>query len=256
MSRIPLAATFLSSLVLTPAAAAQPDTPPPTITMTFWQCERNALDQLIEYEHTRALPIYQSMVNSGRVFDIGTMVHAWGDQFNYVTYLVAADLATAIAANDEITEAYSAQYPDDNFLLQSCSSHFDNIYTARFGNGIAGAVTPDAPATVALSFWRCPQTEIGRLMEGEAATWDVANTMTSEGLWRGMGFMTHSWGDVWNVVRYAGADTLPELLTAFDTFDERLEASVPDDAQGLNETCTAHRDNIYELVVQTTPRQQ
>jgi hypothetical protein len=252
--------TFLlmcTALGLAPGATAQPeDTAPPTVAITFWQCERGALDQLIEYEQTRGLPILQAFVDRGRIFEAGTMVHAWGDEWNYVQFIVAPDIATATAANGEIGDAYEAAYPDDTLLLDRCSGHHDNIYTVRTGQGFVGAVTPDDPATVALSFWKCPISQLGRLMDQEVASSAiVAQELLDEGLWRGSGFMTHAWGDAWNVVRYSAADDIPALLTAFDTADERMQSRYASmEPTNLGNTCSAHRDNIYDLVVRTTPR--
>jgi hypothetical protein len=240
---------------LVPAANAQPaDLPPPTIALSFWRCDRSAMDQIIQGEQERGLPVYQSFVDSGRIFEAGVLRHAWGDEYNYVSYLVAPDFASIDAVNSEINDAYEARYPDDTFFLSHCSEHFDNIYTGRVGSGFTGAVSPDDPATVVLSFWKCPLTEIGRLIELESGRpAEVAAQMTEEGLWRGSGFMVHSWGDAWNVVRYTGADDMEALMTAFDTLGERL--GDPAGVQsGVNQTCTAHRDNIYDLVVRTTPR--
>jgi hypothetical protein len=84
----------------------------------------------------------------------------------------------------------------------------------------------------------------------------VAQELVTEGIWRGSGFMTHAWGDPWNVVRYTAADDLPALLTAFDTLGERMESRYGAmEATNVNNTCSAHRDNIYDLVVRTTPRE-
>jgi hypothetical protein len=248
--------TFLAAglIALAPDALAQPaDSEPPTIALSFWRCDRGAMDQIVQYEQTRVLPIAQSFVDSGRLFESGVLRHAWGDEYNYVSYLVAPDIAAIDAVSGEINEALEAAYPGDTYFLDHCSEHFDNIYTGRVGGGFSGAVSPEDPATVVLSFWKCPLTEIGRLMElegGEAAA--VSAQMTEEGLWRGSGFMTHSWGDAWNVVRYTGGDDLEQVMTAFDTLAERL-GDDGDAANGVNQTCSAHRDNIYELVVRTTP---
>jgi len=251
---LPLVLTLVATALPRPALAQPDAAAPPTVAMSFWQCDRAAMDQLIEAEQTRSLPIYQSLVDSGQMFEAGAMTHAWGDEWNFVLYVVAQDLAAAVAANSAIQSAYAERWPDDNLLVESCTGHFDNIYTARTGEGFTGAVSPDDPATVALSFWQCPLHEVGRLMEEEGrGSAVIAQELTNEGLWRGSGFMTHAWGDVWNVVRYSAADDLPSLLTAFDAMGERMESRFPGmAATNVNATCSQHKDNIYDLVVRTT----
>ena len=254
MSRtLPL--SLLAALLLAPAAFAQPqEGPPPMVALSFWRCDRSAMDQIIQADFERGLPIMQSFVDSGRLFEAGTMVHAWGDQYNYVSYLVAPDIASIAAIADESQAAYNEQYPDDNFFIEHCHEHFDNIYTARTGGGFSGSVSPDEPAAVVLSFWRCPFQEIGRLMQNETTSQPIADALTEEGLWRGSGFMTHAWGDSWNVVRYTGGDDLEQVMSTFDIYAERME-NVELEGANINNTCSAHRDNIYDFVVRTTPRQ-
>jgi hypothetical protein len=234
---------------------AQPDQEaPPVVALSFWRCDRAAMDQIIQYDQERQLPILQTFVDGGRLFEAGTFVHAWGDQYNYVSYLVAPDIASIAAVGAESQSAYEARYPDDTFFLENCHEHFDNIYTVRTGNGFSGTVTPDDPAAVVLSFWRCPLMQMDRLMRNEAAAQTVADAIESEGLWRGSGFMTHAWGDTWNVVRYTGGDDLDQIMSAFDVMGERMEG-FERDGDDLNVTCSAHRDNIYDFVVRTTPRE-
>jgi hypothetical protein len=245
---------FLAALVLAPAATAQPEQqgPPPMVALSFWRCQRSAMDQIVQYDHERMLPIMQSFVDSGRLFESGTFTHAWGDQFNYVSYLVAPDIASIAAIADESQSAYEERYPGDTFFLDNCDEHFDNIYSVRTGSGFTGTVSPDEPATVVLSFWKCPLQEIGRLMRNEATSQPVADALRDEGLWRGSGFMTHAWGDSWNVVRYTGGDDLEQVLSTFDVYAERME-DVEIEGANINNTCSAHRDNIYDFVVRTTP---
>jgi hypothetical protein len=242
-------------MTLSVSASAQPaDQPPPVVALSFWKCERSALDQIITTEFAQGLPIYQSFVDSGRIFEAGTLRHAWGDEYNYVSYLVAPDIATIAAASDEINEAYGERYPNDNAFLEHCTEHFDNIYTAATGEGFFGDVTPDEPATVVLSFWKCPLPEMGRLVRNARAAQPVADAITEEGMWRGSGFMTHAWGDVWNLVRYTGADDLEAVMTGFDALTER-SGSIEMEGEDPNVTCSAHKDNIYDLVLRTTPRE-
>jgi hypothetical protein len=254
MSRtLPL--SVLAVLILAPVAFAQPqEGPPPVVALSFWRCDRSAMDEIIQADYERQLPIMQSFVDSGRLFESGTLVHAWGDEYNYVSYLVAPDIASIAAIADESQAAYSEAHPDDTLFLDHCGEHFDNIYTARTGEGFTGNVTPDAPATVVLSFWKCPLGEIGRLMRNEEAAAPTAAALTEAGMWRGSGFMTHAWGDAWNVVRYTGGDDFEQIISTFDVYAERME-NVEIEGENINNTCSAHRDNIYDFVVRTTPRQ-
>jgi hypothetical protein len=245
---------LLVSAVFSPSARAQPaEDTPPTVALSFWKCSRAGLDQIIATEFAQGLPVYQSFVDNGRIFEAGTLRHAWGDEYNYVSYIVGPDIATVVAASDEINEAYTERYPNENAFLEHCTEHFDNIYTAATGQGFHGDVTPDDPATVVLSFWKCPLPELGRLVQNARAMQPMADAITEEGTWRGSGFMTHSWGDAWNLVRYTGADDLEAVMTGFDELTERSE-SVEQEGDDPNVTCSAHRDNIYDLVLRTTPR--
>lgn len=235
-------------LAAAPTSVAQNTSTEHTVSFGSWQCERAALDRIIEMDRERTLPIAQAMVDEGLIVSAGTLSHSWGDEWNYVNFVVAADVAAVVEANGEMNRRYAELYPDDNSFIEHCSEHKDNIYSVDAGMELTGVVDPDRPPAYAMSYWKCPLQDVGRLIRQEdSLALPIARELVAEGLWRGTGFMSHDWADEWSVVRWAAADDIPSLIAAFDEQARRRVDRHPDSPEsGLNE-CRAHKDNIYEL---------
>lgn len=97
----------------------------PTLVMTFSQCVTSRLgDVMAEYESV-VIPVYQALVDEGRVRSAGSFAHAWADEWNVGFFVVAEDVPTFLEA---WREANSRMGPRP-VAGEACSAHKDNIYT-------------------------------------------------------------------------------------------------------------------------------
>ena len=241
-------------------AVAQDEEPqgPPVIFMTSWMCDRgDALTSILEGAQNQELPIYQDLVNEGKLLSASTMVHDWGDEWNYVTITVASDMEAGLAASDEAGERYEELYGDDEDLLtQHCRSHRDNIYVGDFGTNDPEGITYETPYTVAMSYFACPFDVLGDISEDFREVYlpaAQASVDAEMGYWTGG--MRHAWADEWTYVLGRAAKDLPSILTFADDIDERIMAGNPPEGGPATDAC-AHKDNIYTVVAETTPRSE
>ena len=51
------------------------------------------MDQVIEQNRERWLPIAQELVDEGAILGYGALRHHWGDEWNYVEWISAANRA-------------------------------------------------------------------------------------------------------------------------------------------------------------------
>ncbi|MCH7639514.1 MAG: hypothetical protein IH855_08640, partial [Bacteroidetes bacterium] len=101
------------ALALAPISIQAQEDGPPTVMMSSAQCDRNTLDDVLDNAREHGLPIWQELVNEGMIISSGILRHWWGDEWNLVTVIVAADEAAVITANDEFGSRFDDLYPDD-----------------------------------------------------------------------------------------------------------------------------------------------
>lgn len=249
--------TFLTLIVLlvTIPAFAQ-DTDSPVIVASYHQCDQAALPALIERNRERALPIYQAMVDEGKAIFAGEAVHYWGDEDNLITWLAAPSMGEVLQAYEEMTSRYRSTYPDDRLFMETCPTHRDNFaYMPTATEGGNPPVGPDNEPTLAISYYVCDYSKLGEMVNhATERSQPIAQALVDEGLLENQVFYTHAWGDEWNFIITRRAADLPTLLTGLDTMGERYEARYGDDSQALiNQHCSAHKDNIYRMVIATNP---
>lgn len=249
MPKLTVLATCLVAMLLSyPASAQEDEQRPPTIFLTSWMCDRSALDEIQNEQRERNLPILQDLVNQGQIWSASSMVHDWGDEWNYVTAYLADDIASGAAANSELRRRYDEEYAD-SILLEQCRTHRDNIYIGAFTTGNVDP-DPEPPYTIAMSYFACPISELGSIadMGREHILPAVqASIEAGEGYWAGGA--VHAWGDEWNFLLVRSAEDLPSLVRFAEDTDNRMG----ENAREVTETCWAHKDNIYSVVMETTP---
>ena len=101
--------------------------------------------------------------------------------------------------------------------------------------------------TVVLSYFMVPFTQMGRYMELTNEYWAPGfDKLVDEGKLIKWSYMTHAWGDEWNiVVRYVAKDLATFEKTwgeAYKSFTESAPEEVRSEWIGM---ILAHKDNIY-----------
>ncbi|MGI9188611.1 MAG: hypothetical protein ACR2F9_00585 [Longimicrobiaceae bacterium] len=248
--------SLLALLVATPALAQNGAPPPPMFITNVHKCDASKLEALVAHDRPRSGPIMQDLVNEGKISQGGMAVHAWGDEYNLLTWLGAADMDAAVAANEDVNARYDKAYPDDNLFIEVCPQHRDYFWTRRVWTT---ADTPPPPAgegntpILAVSYYTCKFPELAGIVEQYTERGKpIAQALVSEGKLGSEGLYTHAWGDEWNLAITRTARDIPALVAALDTFGERFEAKYGEQSRSLlEEHCTAHKDNIYTMVMST-----
>lgn len=245
----------LMLLVFVIPAKAQDEAPAqPTYVVGTYQCSYAGLEALIERDRERALPILQALVDEGKLSQAGEAVHAWGDEYNLLTWLAAPDVPSALEAWQEMIDRYEEAYPDDNLFLETCPKHRDFFYKQRASTQATNPPPNEGNEPIlALSYYTCDYDKLGDIVEaGSTRQLAIAQALVDEGAMGSQGFYTHEWGDEWNLVISRTAKDLPSLLSALTTMGERYEAEHGEEPRSLvDEHCTAHKDNVYSIVMVT-----
>ncbi len=249
------ATIFLFALIATLSAdaalAQQADSlaqQPPTIFVTSWQCDTAALSNLVDMAREQDLPIFQELVNEGKLWSYSVMVHRWGDEWNYVTFTVADDVAAGVAANTDFGTRAEERYGEDETLLEHCKTHRDNIYVGVYITQDPEGQDVKPPYSLSMSYFACPIKDLDEIVAASRDTFlPAAQASVNEGKGYWTGAMRHAWADEWNYVILRGAEDVPGLIAfAFDT-GQRIAAP---DGPAPTASC-AHKDNIYQMVLAT-----
>ena len=254
------ATVFIFALIATLSAdaalAQQPDSlaqQPPTIFMTAWMCDRAAVDTLVATAGERAMPVAQELVNEGMLWSYSVMVHNWGDEWNYVTLMLADDIASGVAANAEFGRRIEAKYGEDETFVEQCRAHNDGIYTGSYITDDAPGVDPEPPYTIAFSYFACPFNVLDDVVQEDRERFlPAAQASVTAGKGYFTAAMTHAWAGEWTYVIVRGAQDIPSLID----FAADTGTRMGDDAGQAAEACTAHKDNIYRVVLETQPRSE
>ena len=78
-------------------------------------------------------PVYDKLVDEGKLDEVGTLSHAWGDEWNVVGYYKAKDVASFEKAWSEGYEEYVEKTPQNvrNRILTMIIEHKDSIYQLK-----------------------------------------------------------------------------------------------------------------------------
>jgi len=240
------------ALALAPISIQAQDGPP-TVMMSSAQCDRNTLSDLLDNGRERALPIWQDLVNEGMIESHGTLRHWWGDEWNLVSVMVAADVAAVVAANAEFGSRFNDLYPDDDTFITNCPRHRDVFYQgmARTTYGDADDEDNGDGNAFAISYFECDYTQFGAIAEEDQEGIDVFQGLVDEGMLSFHATAAHTWGNEWNYISVTSADDIPALLAGLAEANSRFEEAYPDEESVIDSACSAHKDNIYSQVMWT-----
>lgn len=110
----------------TPAQAQDED---PTVGVLYWKCDYAEMEKIEQIADSVAAPIYQELVDEGEIMNWGMMTHQWGDPWNVVFYITAADTPSFLDAYEEASQRIQERHPDLTPITEYCTEHKDNIYT-------------------------------------------------------------------------------------------------------------------------------
>lgn len=253
----PVTSALLVLALVIAAAPAQaqnaPPQQPPTIFVISWQCDRTAVDGLVETMKTQQLVIAQELVNEGALWSYSVMVHDWGDEWNLVAVLMADDMAKGDAASNAIRQGMQERFGPANPIAQHCSDHKDSVYRGAFVTDTpAGRAAPTPPYSVSMSYFACPMPLVDQIAQADRQTMlpaAQASVEAGHGYWTGA--MRHAWGDRWTYVVVRAAADVPGLIAHAEDTGARLAST----ATAPTMACP-HKDNIYEVVLETRPPAQ
>jgi len=75
----------------------------------------------------------------------------------------------------------------------------------------------------------------------------VWRELQNEGLLRTAGFLTHDWGDEWNVNFYMVTEDRDTFFQAWGELMSRLTERYPGWFERIAPLCTMHKDNLYNV---------
>lgn len=111
------------------AQQAQEADTPPTLRLSFYQCDMSELDPTMEQIETMEMPIWNELVAEGMVMSYGHFVHAWASEWNVGIYTVAASIEDVLAATEEFGSRMEERHPDAALgLNEVCPAHRDGFY--------------------------------------------------------------------------------------------------------------------------------
>ena len=78
-------------------------------------------------------PVYDKLVDEGKLDEVGSLSHAWGDEWNVVVYYKAKDVASFEKAWSEGYEEYVEKTPQNvrNRIQTMIIEHKDSIYQLK-----------------------------------------------------------------------------------------------------------------------------
>ena len=137
MSRLSGAVFALVALaaIVVPGTAlsqeAEPD--PPVLRLSFFMCDFSGGngDAIQEEIETLVMPVWNALVDEGRVESYGYVFHWWADEWNLGIYTIAPSLQAIIDAEEEAGERIEAQVGEDteSAIGSACPHHRDGFYT-------------------------------------------------------------------------------------------------------------------------------
>lgn len=111
--------------------AEEPD--PAVLRLSFFMCDLSGGngDAITEEIETQDMPIWNALVDEGRVESYGYFFHWWADEWNVGIYTIAPTIQAIIDANAEAADRATAQYGENapSAIGEHCPHHRDGFYT-------------------------------------------------------------------------------------------------------------------------------
>lgn len=128
-----LALAAVTALALPLTAVAQEEEPdPPVLRLSFFMCNLGSGngDAVEEELTTRVIPVWNALVDEGRVQQYGYFFHWWADEWNVGIYTLAESIQAIIDAEEEAGNRLEAQYGEGpSPFFEACPHHRDGFYT-------------------------------------------------------------------------------------------------------------------------------
>ncbi|MFQ5747498.1 MAG: hypothetical protein ACE5HF_09820 [Gemmatimonadota bacterium] len=134
MLRKVLALALAGLIALPVGALAQEDEDEevanPTLVLTNFQCDWAGVGEIVAELDSISKPVYQALVDEGKLLSWGTYIHAWADEYNVNFYSVATDIPSFLAAWQEGNERIAASVGEEfeSALNRYCGGHKDAFY--------------------------------------------------------------------------------------------------------------------------------
>jgi hypothetical protein len=127
-----VALTILLTAVWPAGTVAQEAAVPGLTTVRYYQCGVGDLDEAISILNGTWRETADELVGEGVLLGYGILTHAWGDEWNLVDYIVAANMEAFQVGWAELLRRYQARDRDGSDiddLNELCPRHKDNIYS-------------------------------------------------------------------------------------------------------------------------------
>lgn len=210
------------------------------IAVSYFQCDSfEQIGPWMQQIDSLGVPVYQELVNEGKLYGFGTLIHDWADYENVILWRSGPDVASILSAQQELGRRTQERYPDAENV--GCSNHRDAFYWLGPNTG---PPTDDAFRTEVVSYYRCDFDKMGDIASSVDSLWlPIARDMVEEGLYGSWGMMGHAWAGYENIIFFRTTKDQPSFFTAQEEFGRRLEEMHPD-SDALH-GCSAHRDAFY-----------
>jgi hypothetical protein len=226
------------------SAQQQAEDEDPEIVISYYRCPTSVLDDWEEALETRSLPIYQQLVDEGKIMNWGSLRHEWAGYENMILWSSGADIPSLLAANEEFQDRMQAAHPDAE--PAGCRTHRDAFYWIGPNTG----PTPMEAETAVVSSFTCDiagQDGLQVIADAIEEQWlPVWNELVDQGHWTGAGALFHDWAGTENVLIYRNAKDKMSFFAGTDEEDRLLEERYGENADGPLANCT-HRDAIYTI---------
>jgi hypothetical protein len=211
------------------------------VIISSFKCDWNRMAEIVAQAEAQ-LPYWQEQKTAGTIMDTGVYVHSYADEWNFMRYIVAPTMESAVSANAAANGAFAEANPASNAIIEACPSHRDNFYLGGASAGSESAPTGGNP-TLMMTYLQCQTSRLGDVLaEFENVVIPAYQALVDEGKVRSAASFAHYWADEWNVGFFVVAEDIPTFLTATREANSRIgERPV------VGEACPLHKDGFYTL---------
>lgn len=117
--------------VLAQEAAAQEEEVPRFMAVLQYKVPYTTMARMGEMFDMTA-PVWDEVMAEGKIAGWGVLTHMWGDEWNYLFWVLAMDHASFVTAWDEATDRAAERFPDAMAEWRELfTEHRDNFYYVR-----------------------------------------------------------------------------------------------------------------------------
>ncbi len=101
----------------------------PALIISMYQCDFGRIGDVFEQYETLSQPVYEAMIEEGKLRGAGTFAHTWASEWNVGFYFVAEDVGTFMDAWNEGNQRIGEAAGDTPGVVnEACPVHKDGIY--------------------------------------------------------------------------------------------------------------------------------